>query len=264
MPYEGTFNFSRMNNLAATLHGRGCEFVLFMNNDVEAIEPGWLDRMASLAARPDIGAVGPALLFSDRRIQHAGVVIGFSDAAEHVGKFVPFEDEVGARSLGANCTLSSVRDYSAVTAACLMMRRSVFEEVGGFREDFAVAFNDTDLCLRVRVSGYRALYDGHTHLYHHESATRAKTNDLVHPQDTQLFQETWSHLMKGADPFYNPSLSLTVQDHVLCNDLAASPPEPRVVKISLQQKPATTPPRERAARRPSSAPKKRAAAREFA
>ena len=168
MPYDSTFNFSKMNNLAVQTHGKGSRFVLFMNNDVEAINPGWLNRLASLAVRPEVGAVAPALLFADRRIQHAGVIIGYGDAAEHVGKFVPFEDATGSRTLGANCTLSSVRDFSAVTAACLMMRRSVFTKINGFCEQFGVGFNDTDLCLRLRHQGYSVLYDGHTALYHHE------------------------------------------------------------------------------------------------
>jgi GT2 family glycosyltransferase len=234
MPYEGSFNFSRMNNLAVQNYGDVCDFVLFMNNDVEAKQKGWLDRMTSLAARPDIGIVGPALLFGDRRIQHAGVIIGYSDAAEHVGKFVPFEDETG-RTLGANCTLTSVRDFSAVTAACMIMRREVFAEVNGFNENLPVAFNDTDLCLRVRDLGYRVLYDGHTWLYHHESATRSHTNDLVHPEDTELFKLTWKHLMDGADPFYHPALSLTVQDHILTSNLVVSPAAPRMVTIDRRE-----------------------------
>lgn len=231
MPYDGVFNFSRMNNLAVERYGANFEFVLFMNNDVEAKEPGWFERLTSLAAREDVGAVGPALLFPDRRIQHAGVIIGYCDAAEHVGKFVAFEGPGGTRTLGANCTLTSVRDFSAVTAACLIMRRSIFSEVRGFQEALPVAFNDTDLCLRIRDRGYRILYDGHTWLYHHESATRANTNDLVHPQDTKLFQSTWKHLMRGADPFYHPALSLTMQDHVLASHLVATPVAPRVVTI---------------------------------
>jgi GT2 family glycosyltransferase len=233
MPYEGAFNFSRMNNLAVERYGGDFDFVLFMNNDVEAKEHGWLERLASLAARKDVGAVGPTLLFADRRIQHAGVIIGYCDAAEHVGKFVAFEEESGARTLGANCTLTSVRDFSAVTAACLMMRRSVFIEAGGFQEILPVAFNDTDLCLRIRDLGYRVLYDGHTWLYHHESATRANTNDLIHPRDTELFQATWKHLMRGADPFYHPALSLAMQDHVLASNLVTTPSAPRVVTIRL-------------------------------
>lgn len=236
MPYSGAFNFSRMNNVAAARYGKDYDFVLFMNNDVEATHCGWLERLMSLAARPDVGAVGPALLFSDRRIQHAGVIIGYSDAAEHVGKFVGFEDETGARTLGANCTLSSVRDFSAVTGACLMMRMEVFRELDGYREEFAVAFNDTDLCLRARAKGYRVLYDGHTSLYHHESATRAHTNDLVHPKDTLLFQQTWQHLMGGHDPFYHPTLSLTVQDHILAEKLVVAQAAPRIV--TLRKEPA--------------------------
>jgi GT2 family glycosyltransferase len=231
MQYSGSFNFSKMNNAAIKKYGMQFEFVLFMNNDVEATRKGWLERLMSLAARPDVGAVGPALLFSDRKIQHAGVIIGYEDAAEHVGKFVGFEDDLGSRTDGANCTLTSVRDFSAVTAACLMMRTAVFREIGGYREELAVAFNDTDLCLRVRERGYRVLYDGHVFLYHHESATRAHTNDLVHPHDTELFQATWHHLMNGRDPFYNPALSLTVQDHVLADRLSVAPALPRVVTL---------------------------------
>ena len=232
MPYVGSFNFSRMNNAAVEQHGDGCDYVLFMNNDVEAIERGWLDRMTSLAARRDVGIVGPIMLFADRRIQHAGVIIGFSEAAEHVGKFVDYEDETGSRTLGANCTLTSLRDFSAVTAACLMMRRAVFSEVGGFNETFAVAFNDTDLCLRVRERGYRVLYDGNTPFFHYESATRVRTNDLVHPEDTKLFQDTWMHLMNGRDPFYHPHLSLAVQDHILREDKVLGSMPPRVVHLA--------------------------------
>jgi len=232
MPYEGKFNFARMNNLAVQRYGKGYEFLLFMNDDVEAIQDGWLERLISLAARPDVGVVGPLLLFPDRRIQHAGVIIGYCDAAEHVGKFASNEDDKGSRNLGSNCTLTSVRDFSAVTAACLVMRQSVFEDVNGFDEKFPVAFNDTDLCLRVGKIGYRALYDGHTMLYHHESATRTNTDDLNHPEDTELFYKRWQHLMRGADPFYHPSLSLNVQDHVLAEQLIVDHSVLRVVNTS--------------------------------
>ena len=233
MPYAGSFNFAHMNNVAVRRYGKGCRFVMFMNNDVEANQTGWLGRLMSLAARHDIGAVGPALIFSNRRIQHAGVVIGYNDAAEHVGKLLPFDDEAGGRTLGANCILTSVRDYSAVTAACLLMRRSVFLAVGGFRKQLPVAFNDTDLCLRVRERGLRVLYDGNTVLHHDELTTRAQTDDLVHPEDTAWFYSTWRHLMHGADPFYHPALSLTVTDHILREELVVSPATPRVVTRAL-------------------------------
>ena len=215
MPYEGPFNFSLMNNLAVAKHGGDAEFVLFLNNDIEATQDGWLERLASLAARQDVGAVGPLLMYADRHVQHAGVILGFNDSAEHALKFQPvFLDEHGRRNLGYNCALSSTRDYSAVTAACLMMRRSVFDEIGGFDEKFGIGFNDTDLCLRILAAGYRNLYDGSTILYHYESATRSQTQQVFHPEDTLLMIRRWADYLEAGDPFYNPTLSLRTQDHV--------------------------------------------------
>jgi GT2 family glycosyltransferase len=215
MPYAGKFNFSAMNNAAVAAHGDGCDYILFLNNDVEATEEGWLDRMRRLAARPDVGAVGALLMYSDRSVQHAGVILGFNDSAEHALKFQSvFLDEHGRRNLGYNCALTSVRDYSAVTAACLMTRASVFAQVGGFDEAFGIGFNDTDLCLRIGQAGYRILYDGATILYHYESATRSQTKQVFHPEDTTLMITRWGDALRAGDPFYNPNLSLTTQDHV--------------------------------------------------
>ncbi len=124
--------------------------MLFLNNDIEAIADGWLDRMRRLANRPDVGAVGALLLYPDERVQHAGVVLGFNGSAEATFKFeFAYLDDKGTRNLGYNCSLTSVRDYSAVTAACLMMRRSVFDQLGGFDRELVVGFNDVDLCLRI-------------------------------------------------------------------------------------------------------------------
>ncbi len=215
MPYEGEFNFSRMNNMAVARYGDGAEFILFLNNDIEATESGWLERLSSLAARPGIGAVGALLMYEDQRVQHAGVVIGFNNSADHSLRMQDvFHDRQGRRNLGYNCALTSVRDYSAVTAACLMMRRSVFEEIQGFDESFGIGFNDTDLCLRVRDAGYRVLYDGYTMLFHYESATRSQTKQVFHPADTKRMVERWAGLLASGDPFYNPNLSLRTQDHV--------------------------------------------------
>ncbi len=219
MPYDGVFNFSAMNNAAVAAHGEGCEFVLFLNNDVEATQDGWVDRLRRLAARPDVGAVGALLMYVDSTVQHAGVVLGFNDSAEHALKFQNvFLDKQGRRNLGYNCALSSVRDYSAVTAACLMIRRRVFESVGGFDEQFGIGFNDTDLCLRVGQSGLRVLYDGSTILFHYESATRSQTKQVFHPEDTLLMIERWGALLAEGDRYYNPNLSLTTQDHVPIED----------------------------------------------
>ena len=152
---------------------------------------------------------------ADRTVQHAGVVLGFNDSAEHALKFQPvFLDAAGRRNLGYNCALTSVRDYSAVTAACLMMRRQVFDEQGGFAEDFSIGFNDTDLCLRLLGAGYRILYDGATLLYHYESATRSQTSQVFHPEDTRRMVATWGDMIREGDRFYHPHLSLTTQDHV--------------------------------------------------
>jgi GT2 family glycosyltransferase len=215
MPYRGVFNFSRMNNQAVKKHGADAEFVLFLNNDIEATQKGWLDRLRSLANRAEVGAVGALLMYVDRRVQHAGVVLGFNNSADHALRLQEvFLNDAGRRNLGYNCSLSSVRDFSAVTAACVMMRRSVFEEVGGFDESFGIGFNDTDLCLRIGAAGYKVLYDGYTILYHYESATRSRTKQVFHPADTKRMTKRWGALLAAGDPYYNPNLSLSTQDHV--------------------------------------------------
>ena len=235
MPYGGTFNYSRMNNMAVAAHGAGAEFVLFLNNDVEATQPGWIDRMRRLAHRPDVGCVGALLMYADRRVQHAGVILGFNGSADHALKFSDtFLDKKGKRNLGYNCSLTSVRDFSAVTAACMMMRRPVFEAMGGFDEAYAVGFNDTDLCLRLRERGLKVLYDGGTTLFHYESATRADTKQVLHPKDTKRLLTRWGAILAAGDPFYSPLLSDKVQDHVLREDPGCRVVhDPRVTRVDL-------------------------------
>ncbi len=233
MPYEGEFNFSKMNNLAVARHGDDAAYVLCLNNDIEATQAGWLDRLRSLAHRKEVGAVGALLMYSDKRVQHAGVVLGFNNSADHALRLqAVYLDEAGRRNLGYNCALSSVRDYSAVTAACVMMRMAVFREVGGFDESFGIGFNDTDLCLRIGRAGYRVLYDGYTILFHYESATRAQTKQVFHPADTRRMTRRWGKLLKAGDPFYNPNLSLQTQDHVPREDPGCRVVyKPRVVRL---------------------------------
>jgi GT2 family glycosyltransferase len=222
MPYNGAFNFSRMNNAAVKQHGGGADFVLFLNNDMEATQDGWLGRLASLANRPDIGAVGALLMYADKRVQHAGVVLGFNDSADHALKFqAVYLDDNGRRNLGYNCSLTSTRDFSAVTGACLMLRKRVFDELGGFDEAMPIGFNDTDLCLRIRARGLRILYDGATILFHYESATRSQTRQVFHPEDTSAMIEKWGDVLRAGDPFYHPNLSLRTQDHVPREDAGA-------------------------------------------
>jgi GT2 family glycosyltransferase len=235
MPHKGAFNFARINNLAVRRYGADAEYVLFLNNDIEAIEQGWLQRLRSLAHRPEVGAVGGLLLYGDKRVQHAGVIIGFNKAADHAMKFVESYIENGTRrNLGYNCTLTSVRDFSAVTAACMMLRKSVFDRMGGFDETFAIGFNDTDLCLRVRDAGLKVLYDGYTMLLHHESATRSETKQVLHPADDRRLRRRWARYFRDGDPFYNPNLDHDSTDHAIREDRACRRAAPaRVIPVSL-------------------------------
>ena len=218
MPYRGAFNFARMNNTAVRRHGEGARYLLFLNNDVEAVSPGWLGRLRSLVGRNEVGAAGPLLLYGNDRVQHGGVLVGFGGAADHAMKLVDAFAPDGARNPGYNCNLTSVRDYSAVTAACMMLRRDVFTRFGGFDERFAVGFNDTDLCLRLQGAGLKVLFDGQTALYHHESATRIGSNEIVHPKDDARLRARWPRYFSDGDPFYSPLLTEAGADHLLRAD----------------------------------------------
>jgi GT2 family glycosyltransferase len=233
VPYAGPFNFAAMNNLAVKAAGDAFRYLLFCNNDIEAIEPGWLEHMRGLAARDDVGAVGATLLYPDRTIQHAGVTMGLAGLVDHAHKFRPFLRSTSERSLGYNYSLASIRDYSAVTAACLIMRRALFEEVGGFDEGFEIGFNDVDLCLRICALGYKVLNDPYAVLVHHESASRKGTREMEHPGDAQRLRARWSSLMAGADPFYSPLLSLDPPaDHAAATpDLVRAAPRVRPVRL---------------------------------
>lgn len=205
-PFSGFFNFSKMNNEAVKEYGNGYDFVLFVNNDVEAIEAGWLEHMRGLCQRADVGVVGALLLYGDDHIQHGGVVLGVGGPAEHVHKAEPYD--LGSHlNPGYISSLVSVRDYMAVTGACMMMRTKLFNEIGGFDELLAIGFNDIDLCLRVREAGYKVLFDGHAVLHHYESATRSLSKQLAHPDDTALMRSRWAHLLAYPDPYFSPLFS---------------------------------------------------------
>ena len=190
------FNFSLINNVAVK-HATG-EYLLFLNNDTEVISPGWLTAMLEFCQFPEIGIVGAKLLFPNNRIQHAGVILGYGGVAGHCFLRAP------ASSCGYFDSLSRIRNFSAVTAACLMIRRNLFEEVGRFDEKYPVAFGDVDLCLRVRNAGYRIVYTPYAVLYHYESASRGHGIDL---QDIARMKMRWGAELPR-DPFYNPNLSL--------------------------------------------------------
>jgi GT2 family glycosyltransferase len=163
--YGAPFNFSAINNFA--VRQAAGELVCMLNNDTQLITPDWLEEMVSLAMRPDVGAVGPMLYFPNDTIQHAGVVLGLGGIAGH--RFL--NRRRGYR--GPRDRLMHVHEVAAVTGACLLIRKALYEAVGGLDEiDFEVAYNDIDFCIRVRERGYRNLWTPHAALYHHETATR--------------------------------------------------------------------------------------------
>lgn len=214
----GPFNYSTINNMAAA-HATG-SLIGLMNNDLKVIEPDWLARMAGLAMRPEIGIVGAKLLHGDDTIQHAGVVLGIG-IASHIYKSQPG----GAQ--GRNGRLNLPQDMSAVTAACLLMRRAVWDEVGGLDETFPVAYNDIDLCLKVGAAGYRILWSPDVVAYHLESQSRGKDitaekRDRLNADKARL-TERWGERL-AIDPFYSPNLSLAHVDARLAFPPRAVPP----------------------------------------
>lgn len=191
--YEKPFNYSAINNFAVQqTYG---EWLLFLNNDTEIIESDWLMAMTEHIQRPEIGAVGAQLLFPNGTIQHAGIVLGLAGAANH-----PFAQQkpTSAREI------RMIRNWSAVTGACLMMRREVFQKVGGFDEQhFPIHYSDVDLCLRVKQAGYWIVYTPYAKLMHHESASRGYS---ALKNISQGFIQQWQAQVEN-DPFYNPNLS---------------------------------------------------------
>jgi len=206
----GPFNFSKLNNAAAR-EATG-EILGLVNNDIEVTRDDWLDEMVALAMRAEVGCVGAKLLYPDGRIQHAGVVIGLGGVAGHGHRFAR-ADEPGY--LNRLCTVQNV---SAVTAACLLIRREVFDQVGGLDEGLTVAFNDVDFCLRVRAAGYLNLWTPFAELIHHESVSRGR--DLT-PAKAKRFADEYATMQRrwGADllsdPYYSPHLTYDREDFSL-------------------------------------------------
>ncbi len=192
--FDQPFNWSAVNNWGAARAGG--EYLLFMNNDMEVIAPDWIEALLEHAQRPEIGAVGARLLYPDGTIQHAGIVLGMGSVAGHAFKDLP-RDAPGHGGLA-----QAVRNVSAVTGACMMVRRDVFRELGGFDEGLRVAYNDVDFCLRVGAAGYRVVYTPFAVLYHHEGATRR----ALHPADDEALMKTRWHAALRGDPYFSPHL----------------------------------------------------------
>ncbi len=197
MSVPETFNFSAINNRAAA--AAGGDLLLFLNNDVEVIEPQWLGAMVEQAVEPGTGAVGAKLLYPDGTIQHAGIVVGLSGLADNAFRGAPGTGTV------YHDLENSLRECSAVTAACLLIRKSVFEEMNGFNENLPVCFNDVDLGIRLFMAGYRNVYVPSARLTHHESMSRGRASPVT---DTIEAFRTWGEFIRVGDPFYNPNLEL--------------------------------------------------------
>lgn len=204
IPYEGEFNYSAINNHAIRSVGSDYDHFLFLNNDIEAKDQGWLEAMVDLATRADVGVVGATLLYLDGSIQHSGVVVGLHGVADHAFRSLPYSKEYS----GYGGSHHAAREYSAVTAACMLVPAPVFSSVGGYDEEFAVGFGDTDLCLRIVGQGYRAVNCAEAVLLHHESATRGKnlSGGDPHPTDTAAFRRRYGDFIHRSDPHFSPLL----------------------------------------------------------
>jgi GT2 family glycosyltransferase len=201
--YDKPFNYSAINNFAAG-EARG-SILCLLNNDVEPISPEWLSELVSHAVRPEIGVVGGRLLYPDGSVQHAGVASGVLRVAAHLFRGIPRD------APGYFGQAHLLRASTIVTGACLVVRRSVFEEVGGLDErDLAVAFNDVDLCLKIQQRGYRNLFTPWAELYHCESYSRGDdmtaTNRSRFNREIKVILDRYPDI--ASDPFYNPNLSL--------------------------------------------------------
>ena len=209
--WDGVFNYSAINNYGASF-ARG-EYFLLLNNDTEIINPNCLEELLGYCMRSDVGAVGARLYYEDDTIQHAGVVIGFGGIAGHCFVLQP-------RGTTGYChRIICAQDYSAVTAACMMVKRTAFEEVGGLSEELQVAFNDIDFCMKLRSAGYLIVYNPYAELYHYESKSRGleDTPEKVarFNREISIFEKRWPDILRNGDPYYNPNLTLKSQDFSL-------------------------------------------------
>jgi len=211
LEYNEPFNFSAMNNFAVS-HAEG-EHLVLLNNDIEIRSEEWLSAMLEHSQRRGVGAVGAKLLYLNNTIQHAGIIIGIignPPVGGHAHRHLP------ASHPGYFGRASHIANISAATAACLMIPKHVFEEMGGFDESLAVAFNDVDLCLKIRERGYLIVYTPYAKLYHHESLSRGY-EDTPEKQarfvsEVKYIREKWGKVIDSGDSYYNPNLTTDKED----------------------------------------------------
>lgn len=209
--WTGQFNYSAINNFGASC-AKG-EHLLLLNNDIEVITPDWIQEMLMFSQRADVGAVGAMFYYPDNTIQHAGVIVGLGGVAGHSHKHFKRNDR------GYMYRLAYAQNLTAVTAACLMVKKAVWDDVGGLDEDFQVAFNDVDFCMRVRRAGYLNVWTPFAELYHYESKSRGY-EDTPEKQkrfegEVRRFRERWEKELAAGDPYYNPNLTLDREDFSL-------------------------------------------------
>jgi GT2 family glycosyltransferase len=208
--WEGSFNYSAINNFG--VREASGDYLLLLNNDTEFISDA-VTLMMGFVMREDVGAAGARLYYGDDTIQHAGAVLGWGGVAGHA--FVNQKRGVSGYQHRIICQ----QNYSAVTAACMLVRRDAFEKAGGFTEELAVAFNDIDLCLKIRQAGYLIVYEPYAELYHYESKSRGYENTPEKKarfrREVTLFRKRWQKELDQGDPYYNPNLSMITQDFSL-------------------------------------------------
>ncbi len=208
--YEGEFNYSKINNFGETF-AKG-DYILLLNNDTEVINDDWIEELMMYGQRDDVGVVGAKLYYEDDTIQHAGIVIGLGSdrAAGHTHYGVDKEN------VGYMGRLFYAQDVSAVTGACMMVKKSLYEELGGLDEEFTVAFNDVDFCLKARDKGYLNIFTPYCELYHYESKSRGfedtRKKRKRFRQEVQMFREKWKKVIEDGDPYFNPNFSLDRPD----------------------------------------------------
>ena len=208
--YKGDFNYSKINNFGVQ-YAKG-EYLLLLNNDTEVITPDWMEELLMYAMRKDVGVVGAKLYYPDKTIQHAGIVIGLGAhrTAGHTHYRIP---EANVGYMGRLCY---AQDVTAVTGACMMVSKVLYEELGGLDENFAVALNDVDFCLRVREKGLFNIFTPFAELYHYESKSRGsdKKDDKAvrYQMEADRFRAKWADALAKGDPYYNPNFSLDHSD----------------------------------------------------
>jgi O-antigen biosynthesis protein len=204
---DSPFNYSALNNRAAAL--TNSDVLVLLNNDIEAISPEWLHEMVCWAIQPGIGAVGARLWYSNRTLQHGGVIFGIGGIASHAHK------HSAQREAGYHGRAQILQNFSAVTAACLCVNRENYMQVGGLDEQLAVAFNDLDFCLKLHAAGFRNIWTPHAELFHHESVSRGKDSSPAKKArldaESQKFKSKWQKLI-SRDPAYNPNLTIYSED----------------------------------------------------